>query len=483
MKNTLFILLLIPLFAFSQVSMEKVLIEMGTATWNAPCAWEVDILEQLQEDGLDICIINYHLNDPFANDYANDRAFYYNIQSVPTPIVNGSFIDYGNYDQYLEAYNEAITQPSYFTISVDGYFLEDSLFLEAEITRVADYESDSISLHFAITESSINYNWQGLTVVQNVERCMAPNAQGSDLNFPSWNILNVEEKFVFDRNWNPANMELVAFIQNDTTHEILQCHSIPLTLFSPLPVHAFFQVNDTMNCKDDQIQFQNYATGDVENIQWYFEGGTPEESNEEEPIISYHNVGDFDVKLIVSNAISTDTNEIVDYIHIQELPIISFATLPVFCFDQDPYRLIEGYPPGGHYFGLFVDTGYFHPTTAGIGEHAIYFSYQNPGTTCSDTLSQIALVDLCDGIDANIHDLSFPFNINNLANRLYLSGLTSLSSSSYDLFIYDSSGKQIISAQQKTSDQLEFYIHSYNSYLILHVLQNEKEYMMKYQMK
>ena len=476
-------MLICPFFAFTQVNMEKVLIEMGTATWNSACASEVALLNQMEENGLEICIINYHLNDPFANQFANHRASYYNIQSVPYPIVGGTFVSPGNYDNYIDAYNIAINTPSYFTISVSGNFLQDSLFVEAEINRVANYESDSISLHLALTESDINFEWQGLSLVHHVERSMAPDAGGNDLDFSSSNIDIIDEKFIFEGDWDPSNMQLIAFIQNDTSKEILQCHSIPLTSFSPLPVHAFFQVADTLICQNNQIQFENYSTGDVETVQWFFEGANPEESNQDEPHITYPEVGAWDVQLIVSNAISTDTNFIEDYIHVQELPPISFAPLPVFCHDQEPYQLAEGSPEEGHYFGLFVDTGYFHPMNAGIGEYTIYFSYQDEESNCSDTLTQLALVDLCDGVVNYENAIDFPFRVINQHDQLIFKPFEINKQSPYDLYIYSFSGKLIHAFQHQTKLNLEFFVPPNNPYLIFRVLQNEKEYVFKYQMK
>lgn len=398
--------------------MESVLIEMGTATWSSACSNEAQLIEQMEADGYEISVINYHLNDPFSNIFANQRAGYYQIQNIPYPIVGGQTIDAGDYDEYVAAYQQSNNTPSSFTITATGEFLKDTLSLELEIYKVADYESDSISLFLTLTESSIEFDWQGMTSLNSVERSMSPSASGIPLDFSESNYLEIEAKFLFEGEWNPENMELVSFIQNDTTKEVLQCHSENINTFAPLPVHAFFQVEDTLVCRKEIVIFQNHSTGDADQIHWYLEGGDPEESFEEHPNVRYHESGEYNVKLIVSNAISSDTSSINEYIHVQELPELSFSVLPEFCDIHVAYSLTEGEPEEGQYFGLFVDTGYFHPEAAGIGSHYVYFTYQDSETLCSDTLGQEAYVDVCEALEeSDKYDHSFPIHVYKKSNR------------------------------------------------------------------
>lgn len=436
-----FLIWLISFSAFSQVSTEKVLIEMGTATWNNACASEVAILEELKDQGLDIAFINYHLNDPFANIYSNSRASYYNIQSVPYPVVQGEHIANGELQNYLDAYEEAISQNSSFVISASGSFLGDTLFVEVSVQKVADYESDKIKLQVALVESNIAYEWLQNNEVDDVERSMAPDAEGSTLDFSSFDTQNINLEILMDEDWNPAEMDLVTFVQNDTSHQVLQCHSLSLTEFAPLPVHAFFQVDDTLICRKDMVSFENFSTGDVESYEWHFEGGTPETSTEINPIVKYNEAGVFDVQLIVSNSISLDTSLKLDYMEVQELPAISFDPLPDFCDDDPPYLLTEGWPEEGNYFGLFVDTGYFHPMTAGSGEYTVYFAYQDEESLCSDTLSQLAIVDLCNTVNETTESENIRWFWSN--NKLHLQQKFSSSVSSAQILIYNLQGQEI----------------------------------------
>ena len=156
---------------------------------------------------MDISVINYHLNDPFANQYANQRASFYNMQTVPFPLIGGQEVIPGDYDSYIAAYNLSLNSPSSFILSAGGYFVDDTLVLTINIDKIAEYESDTLSLLIAFTESDIAFQWHGQSEVNDVERIMAPNAAGNDLDFSSSNSIELEERILFDRNWDPAHMD------------------------------------------------------------------------------------------------------------------------------------------------------------------------------------------------------------------------------------------------------------------------------------
>lgn len=462
--------------SFSQVAVENVLIEMGTATWNNGCANEVSVLEELKNQGLDIIIVNYHLNDPFANQYSNARASYYGMQSVPYSVVQGNHILSGDIQNYLNAYQEAIDLNSSFVITANGNFLGDTLFLEVEVQKVADYQSDEIKLHVVLNESNIEFDWLQHDEVNDVERSMSPTANGSDLDFSDSETQTFDLEIILEDQWNPSEMEVIAFIQNDTSKQVLQCHSILMTEFSPLPVHAFFQTGDTIICSKETVAFENYSTGDVETYEWYFEGGTPETSSDEFPIVKYNEAGEFDVRLIVSNSISLDTTLKEDYIRIKELPAMGFAPLPEFCHDDPPYELSEAWPKEGNYFGMHVDTGYFHPEIAGPGEYNIYFTYEDEETTCSDTLSQAALVELCNSVkEINKQETIQWFWFK---NRLKLELPEDLLKLQTKIFVYDISGRQFL-MQETFNSEVVLDIPPQINQIILVVKNAEKRQVLK----
>lgn len=82
-------------------------------------------------------------------------------------------------------------------------------------------------------------------------------------------------------------------------------------------VEANFEANTTQIQQGDQVEFTDLSDGSPNSWEWTFEGGTPETSTEQNPMVTYENPGAFDVTLVVSNANSTDTMTMENYIHVQ----------------------------------------------------------------------------------------------------------------------------------------------------------------------
>ncbi|MBL4715904.1 MAG: hypothetical protein COC01_10335 [Bacteroidetes bacterium] len=77
---------------------------------------------------------------------------------------------------------------------------------------------------------------------------------------------------------------------NDTTF---------LKQFMSYPVSAF-GVDTTVICKNDTVNFINYSVN-ANNYSWYFQGGTPNTSNQKNPAVAFSDTGSFDVTLTVTN--------------------------------------------------------------------------------------------------------------------------------------------------------------------------------------
>jgi len=66
------------------------------------------------------------------------------------------------------------------------------------------------------------------------------------------------------------------------------------------------------------------STGALFSI-WFFPGGDPFFSTEENPTVTYNKIGTFDAKLIVGNHSGIDTAKKIDYISVDNTPITSFT--------------------------------------------------------------------------------------------------------------------------------------------------------------
>lgn len=78
---------------------------------------------------------------------------------------------------------------------------------------------------------------------------------------------------------------------------------------------ADFEGNPTQLYAGETVDFTSLSTGEELGFEWYFEGGSPETSTEENPSeVLYDTPGLFDVRLIVTNEFGVDTLLKEDYI-------------------------------------------------------------------------------------------------------------------------------------------------------------------------
>jgi PKD repeat protein len=113
-----------------------------------------------------------------------------------------------------------------------------------------------------------------------------------------------------------------------------------------------FTANETLIPLNETINFTDETSGIPTEWHWTFEGGTPETSTEKNPLnIQYSGEGEFDVTLIATNELGTDTLVKEDYVVVSAslLPSVNFtANKDVFCLgevvsftDQTEYSPIQ----------------------------------------------------------------------------------------------------------------------------------------------
>ncbi|MBN1340400.1 MAG: Omp28-related outer membrane protein [Bacteroidales bacterium] len=226
-----FIACLVMATAFGQqVSRDKVVVEIATGTWCQYCPAAANGADQLVANGHEVAIIEYHGGDDYQNAYSASRISYYGVTGYPTAFFDGilSFVGGGgatqsNYAQYLAKYNQRINVLSSFTIGFDG---SNSGFSDYEINvtvnKVASVTSTNMALHFALTESEIPQVWQGMSELNFVERLMRPNQNGTTLDFSSSSTQEANISFTLGQGWAPEHCQVVAFVQDVATKEVLQ---------------------------------------------------------------------------------------------------------------------------------------------------------------------------------------------------------------------------------------------------------------------
>ncbi len=185
--------------------------------------------EDLIANGKQVAVIEYHTGDTYENPYGAARLTYYGLNGTPTAWFDGGNAvvggDHSNsmYSYYLPKYNQCINIPSSFTIGMIGSRIGTSSYqVTITVDKVDATAYDNLKLHFAVTQSDIAQNWQGMTELNNVERLMAPGQSGTPLNFTSTNTQQVYLTFTMQPSWVIANCQVIAFVQNSATKEIYQ---------------------------------------------------------------------------------------------------------------------------------------------------------------------------------------------------------------------------------------------------------------------
>ncbi|MBN2779236.1 MAG: T9SS type A sorting domain-containing protein [Bacteroidales bacterium] len=284
MKKLLFLfsVLLISILAFGQqVPMNYVLIEVGTGTWCPSCPAAANGLEDMYDNGHDVAIIEYHGGDTYETNNAGTRLGLYNNTYFPTAYFNGpdEYVGGGpasstNYSIYLDFYNNHISDLSSFSLDIDLFSADDINFTaNIAIEKVDTYTGTNLKLFVAVTESNIEQAWQGMDHLMWVERDMFPSASGTSLDFSSTSTINEEINFEIDPSWDLTNCELVVFIQDMTSKEVLQVNKSVMDLPAGTTNVLLQAINNPINgdviCETEiapSIQFKNKGTSTLTSI-------------------------------------------------------------------------------------------------------------------------------------------------------------------------------------------------------------------------
>jgi len=394
---------------FAQIDRELVLVEVSTAVWGQFCPGAQMGTDDLLANGDPVAVIANHHNDGFSNQYSEARNSYYNNDAYPYAYFDGKYdevfggwTDSSMYYAYLPVVNARMAIQTAFDISISGTHIGDDYDITITVTKVGTFNENSLQVRLALTESHIPFNWWGMTELNNVNRLMVPTAAGTTVDFSDGDTQTVELSFTFNNTWDINECELIAFVQSDVS---LVNQHVAKVMVTDIPEYegfvADFYADDTLFCSTPAVVhfFDSSFNGDPVSWNWYFEGGIPETSLDENPVVTYLDEGDFDVQLIASDGTETDTLLMENYIHVHNGPDVYWENVPGLCNQgDDPYLLTEGRPEGGVYSGEFVTEGkYFHPTQAGVGQHVVTYFYTNE-YGCTDSADYTITVDECVGI-------------------------------------------------------------------------------------
>ncbi|MDY0077795.1 MAG: T9SS type A sorting domain-containing protein [Bacteroidales bacterium] len=117
--------------------------------------------------------------------------------------------------------------------------------------------------------------------------------------------------YSWESNGTSATQQLMPWLDPEFTGAT----SISGLGYNPDELIASFSADANALIIDQKVSFSNLSSGIITKYEWFFEGGTPDSSTKKNPEeIVYEQPGLFDVCLIVSNSIASDTLRLKNYI-------------------------------------------------------------------------------------------------------------------------------------------------------------------------
>lgn len=229
MKRALIMLLLMTaLTLIWAVPREMVVLEITTGTWCPYCPGASIGAHDLLEAGINVAVVKNHGGDSYENAYSSARNSYYGVSSYPSSFFDGLNVYEGGhntqslYSVFLPRVNARLAIPSKYTITAEGSLDSGVLTVDVTVSKPEADTNTNVFLRSYITESNIQQNWQGQTQLDYVNRLMAPSATGTAISLDTGESVTHTLTFNLNSIWQLPNLELVLFLQNNSSKEILQ---------------------------------------------------------------------------------------------------------------------------------------------------------------------------------------------------------------------------------------------------------------------
>lgn len=213
------------------VPRDLAIIEVGTGTWCVYCPGAAMGVDQMHEEGLSVGVIEYHSDDFYTNSEGTLRLNYYGVSGYPTAIFDGVDEHSGGsptnslYNSYLPKYESRMGVPSLFKLestyeNTDGD--DYKITVDAEMIEAYAGLNHDIVLQVALTELHIEESWQNQTELNFVCRDIIPDQNGTNLDFAASTKQSIVLDYTIPSSYNMENVEMIVFIQDNITKEILQ---------------------------------------------------------------------------------------------------------------------------------------------------------------------------------------------------------------------------------------------------------------------
>lgn len=223
------ILLTLAASGVSHAALRTLVAEEFTGTW---CPWCPSAMQGLynleQQVGTRLAVVAYHVSDSFQIQGCVDRKNYYAITGYPTVMFDGIIRVVGgdtipvNYTPYYQQ-REGISSPVIMDLALLSYDGSTGAgTVRATIFNEPGNPAASASLRYVAVGDDTLYNWQGFNHLYFTALHIFPSAAGVPVNVASGAEVVDVQTFQIPAGWRDRACTIVAFLQNDTTKEILQ---------------------------------------------------------------------------------------------------------------------------------------------------------------------------------------------------------------------------------------------------------------------
>lgn len=251
-----------------------VVVEIATGTWCVYCPGSALAADDMHANGDPVAIIEHHGggngSDPYETPESGNRINYYNVAGFPTAYFDGQNASVGGdatntiYPTYLPKINSSIGVNTPLEVEFDlvnpaGNDYE----IVARIDQVATIPTGNFVLEVVVTESHIPVTWFGLTEINEVNRMMLPDDNGTALTLNgvgSSDTINLN--FTLPPTFVKSNCELIVFIQDLNSKIIYNGAKSTLDLASiPVDMSAVKLKNSILKtyCEDEIAPVVNIA--------------------------------------------------------------------------------------------------------------------------------------------------------------------------------------------------------------------------------
>ena len=403
------------------VPREMVVLEIATGTWCPYCPGAAMGADDLLANGKLVAVVENHNGDAFTNVYSNSRNSMYGVSAYPSAAFDGIHGYVGGsatqsmYSIYLGKYTSCINITSPVAMTMEVEETDGSYTVTIEMTKVGAITATNIVLYFFVTQSNIQYYWQGQSHLEHVNRLMVPDQNGTTVSFAGGDVQTVVLNFDVDPSWPVEDCEFIALLQDKTPGQGVIPGTSPYTLTKWAAIQTIkkgaidltlaFSASATQVDKFTQVTFTNETFGGYigvpETYEWHFPGANPETSTEENPTTFYTDCGAHDVTLIVDRGNQIDTLVKESYIQVGPVANISSSPDDTTCWYQpitldatDPIAVSYLWEPGG----ATTPTITVYAGDVGLGAHT-YTVTLTSASGCEATDTHTIFFDECVGIN------------------------------------------------------------------------------------